>query len=55
MRDIRSVTVWGDSVMKGVVYDEEKERYTLLAGMAARIALPGRWDIPLAQSFPHGL
>ena len=23
MRDIRSVTVWGDSVMKGVVYDED--------------------------------
>ena len=38
MRDIRSVTVWGDSVMKGVVYDEEKERYTLLPECSANRA-----------------
>lgn len=30
MTDVRSVTVWGDSVMKGVVYDEKRRKYTLL-------------------------
>lgn len=35
MRDIQSVTVWGDSVMKGVIYDEEKGRYALLPDCSA--------------------
>lgn len=30
MKSIQSVTVWGDSVMRGVVFDEEKGKYTLL-------------------------
>lgn len=30
MKEIRHVTLWGDSVMKGVVYDEAKGRYGLL-------------------------
>ena len=30
MTDVRSVTIWGDSVMKGVVYDEKRRKYTLL-------------------------
>ena len=35
MRNIRSITLWGDSVMKGVVYDEQKGRYGLLPENAA--------------------
>ncbi len=30
MNNIRSVAIWGDSVMKGVVYDDLKGRYVLL-------------------------
>ncbi|MCI8554239.1 MAG: SGNH/GDSL hydrolase family protein [Clostridiales bacterium] len=30
MAGIRSITIWGDSVMRGVVYDEQRKRYTLL-------------------------
>ena len=30
MPESKTITVWGDSVMRGVVYNEEKDRYTLL-------------------------
>lgn len=30
LTDKKSITVWGDSVMRGVVFDESKNRYTLL-------------------------
>lgn len=30
MKEIRHITLWGDSVMKGVIYDEQKGRYGLL-------------------------
>lgn len=30
MKNVRTVAVWGDSVMRGVVYDEEKNKYVLL-------------------------
>lgn len=31
MKLVQSIGVWGDSVMKGVVYDENKSKYTLLS------------------------
>ena len=31
MKLVQSIGVWGDSVMKGVVYDESKSKYTLLS------------------------
>lgn len=30
MKIVQSIGVWGDSVMKGVIYDERKEKYALL-------------------------
>lgn len=30
MKTVQSVTLWGDSVMRGVIFDEEKGKYTLL-------------------------
>lgn len=30
MKTVHSVGIWGDSVMKGVVYDEDKGKYSLL-------------------------
>ena len=30
MEEIKTITVWGDSVMRGVVYDEQRQRYALL-------------------------
>lgn len=38
MTPIETITVWGDSVMKGVVYDENKGRYTLLRDNAVDLA-----------------
>ena len=38
MKDIQSVTVWGDSVMKGVIFDERKGRYALLPESGAEKA-----------------
>ncbi len=38
MRKVQSVTIWGDSVMKGVIYDEARARYTLLEGCSAKEA-----------------
>ncbi len=35
MKQVQSIGVWGDSVMKGVIYDEEKARYTLLSESGA--------------------
>lgn len=31
MENVRTVAVWGDSVMRGVIYDEEKKKYVLLS------------------------
>lgn len=30
LKDQKAITIWGDSVMRGVVFDEMKNRYTLL-------------------------
>ena len=35
MQEIRSIALWGDSVMRGVVYDEQRGRYGLLPENAA--------------------
>ena len=38
MKAVRSVTVWGDSVMRGVIYDEGRDKYTLLPESGAEKA-----------------
>lgn len=38
MQEIHSITLWGDSVMRGVVYDEQRGRYGLLPENAAERA-----------------
>lgn len=38
MKNVHSVTVWGDSVMKGVVFDEQKGKYALLPECGAERA-----------------
>ena len=35
MKEVKSVAIWGDSVMRGVVYNEEKDRYALLSENSA--------------------
>lgn len=38
MNETKTVAVWGDSVMRGVVYNEEKDRYALLSETSADAA-----------------
>lgn len=35
LKDQKAITVWGDSVMRGVIFDENKNRYTLLGENSA--------------------
>lgn len=42
MQEIRSIALWGDSVMRGVVYDEQRGRYGLLPE-TRRTGPPERW------------
>lgn len=38
LTNIKKVVIWGDSVAKGVIYDETREKYALAQAPAASIA-----------------
>ena len=42
MQEIRSIALWGDSVMRGVVYDEQRGR-TVCCPKTRRTGPPERW------------
>ena len=56
----KEIQIWGDSIMRGVIYDEARKRYVLLkdsavALLSQKILVPVKNFSQMARTAPQGL